>query len=137
MLDHDMQTLKAENADLHRRLQMFVSELDTTKASLNMMNTRSKKLVDILCSQKAHIDKYDIGYIEGTSTFKNSVFTNPAVNVAHSTVKKRMCHVWNVNLLAIIVEQMDKLCGTKVLFFYPIAISCKSHQKNEMKNTED
>ena len=30
-LDHDMKTLKAENADLHGRLKMVLFELDTAR----------------------------------------------------------------------------------------------------------
>ena len=86
LLYHNMKTLKAENADLLGRLKMVLFELDTTKASLNRMNTGSKKLDDIMCSQKVHIDKHNIGYIDGATTsnakciscfVKNLVITNP------------------------------------------------------------
>ena len=68
LLDHNMKTLKAENTDLQGRLKMVLSKLDTNKASLNRMNTGSKKLDDILCSQKAKTDMHGIGYADGAST---------------------------------------------------------------------
>ena len=68
LLDHDLKTLKAENTDLQGRLKMVLSELDTTKASLNRMNTGSKKRDDILCDQKADTNKHGIGYPDGAST---------------------------------------------------------------------
>ena len=76
---------------------MVLSELNTAKASLNRMNTESKKLDDILCSQKAHTDRHGIGYPDGASTsnakgkycfIKNSVVTNPIVSVAKKAPKK-------------------------------------------------
>ena len=68
MLDSDMKTLKVENADLQGKLKMVLFELDIVKASLNMMNTGSKELDDIPCSQKAKIDKHGIGYADGASS---------------------------------------------------------------------
>ena len=76
---------------------MVLSKLNTAKASLNIMNTRSKTLDDILCSQKAHTDKHGIGYANGASTsnakgknyfVKNSVVTNHVVSVAKQAPKK-------------------------------------------------
>ena len=97
-LDSDMKTLKAENYDMNGRLKMVLSELNTAKVSLNRMNTGSKKLDDILCSQKALTDKHGIGYADGASTSntkgknyfaKNSVVTNPVVSVAKQAPKKQ------------------------------------------------
>ena len=47
---------------------MVLSELNAAKVSLNRMNTGSRKLDDIICSQKAHIDKHGVGYVNGAST---------------------------------------------------------------------
>ncbi|XXG89760.1 hypothetical protein AAC387_Pa12g1686 [Persea americana] len=94
ILDFDMKTLKAENSELNGRLKMVLSELNTAKASLNRMNTGSKTLDDILCSQKTHTDKHGIGYADEASTSnakgknyfaKTSVVTNPVVSVAKQT----------------------------------------------------
>ena len=52
MLDFDMKTLKAENADLNGRSKMILLELDIVKALLNRINTGSKKLDDVLSNQK-------------------------------------------------------------------------------------
>ena len=98
ILDSDMQTLKAENSDLNKRLKMVLSKLNIAKASLNRMNTGSKTIDDILCSQKAHTDKSGIGYADRASTsnakgkncfVKNSVVTNPVVSVAKQAPKKQ------------------------------------------------
>eukprot|EP00268_Persea_americana_P027565 TRINITY_DN26935_c0_g1_i2.p1 TRINITY_DN26935_c0_g1~~TRINITY_DN26935_c0_g1_i2.p1 ORF type:complete len:102 (-),score=18.58 TRINITY_DN26935_c0_g1_i2:226-531(-) len=77
---------------------MALSELDTSKASLNRMNTGSKKLDDILCSQKAKTDMHGVGYADEASTSKakgtncfvsNSVITNHAVHVDNTAAKKK------------------------------------------------
>ena len=100
ILDSDMKTLQAENSDLNGRLKMVLSEFNTAKASLHRMNTGSKKLDDILCSQKAHTDKQGIGYADGASTsnakgkncfIQNSIVTNPIVSVAKKAKKKTEC----------------------------------------------
>ena len=68
LLDHDMKTLKAENVDLNGILRKVLSQLDTAKASFNRMNVGSRKLDDILSSQKANTDKYGIRYIYSSTT---------------------------------------------------------------------
>ena len=77
---------------------MVLSELDTSKASQNRMNTGSKKLDDIMCSQKAKTDMHVIGYADEASTSKakgtncfvsNSVVTNHAVHVVNTAAKKK------------------------------------------------
>ena len=97
LLDFDKTTQKAENSYLNGRLKMILSELDATKASLNMMNTGSRKLDDIMYSQKAHTNKHGIGYADGAFTLnakctncfvKNSIITNPVVSVAKKAPKK-------------------------------------------------
>eukprot|EP00268_Persea_americana_P034506 TRINITY_DN34142_c0_g1_i1.p1 TRINITY_DN34142_c0_g1~~TRINITY_DN34142_c0_g1_i1.p1 ORF type:complete len:168 (-),score=25.91 TRINITY_DN34142_c0_g1_i1:25-528(-) len=98
LFDHDMKTLKAENANLHGKLKMVLFELDTTKTSLDKMNAVSKKLDDILSSQKAKTDNHGIGYTVGASTLnakgknnlvQSSVITNPIVDVAHAAARKK------------------------------------------------
>ena len=89
---------------------MVLSELNAAKVSLNRMNTGSRKLDDIICSQKAHTNRHGIGYTDGATTsnakgknyfVKNSVVTNPIVSVAKKALKKQnvscpeqipMCH---------------------------------------------
>ena len=98
LLDHDLKALNAENTDLQGRLKMVLSELDTSEASQNRMNTGSKKLNAILCSQKAKTDMHGIGYADEASTSKakgtnyfvsNSVITNHAVYVDNTAAKKK------------------------------------------------
>ena len=93
-----MKSLKAENPILNGRLNMVLSELDIAKASLNGMNTGSRKLDDIPCSQKALTNKHVIGYTNRASTsnakgincfVKNLVITNPVVSVSHRAPKKQ------------------------------------------------
>ena len=100
LLDHDMKTLKAENANLQEKFKMILSELDTTKASLIKINTRFKKLDDIMCSQKVHTDKHGIVYADRASTsnakviycfVKNSVITNRIVSVTKKISKEAEC----------------------------------------------
>lgn len=96
MLDFEMKTLKAKNADLNERLKMVLPELNTGKTSLNMMSTVSKKLDDILCSQKVKIDKLDISNVDEASSsnskgknclVKSLVDTNHVVNVVIRVAK--------------------------------------------------
>ena len=98
IIDSDMKTLKAENSYLNGRLNMVLFGLNIAKASLKKMNTGSKKLDDIISSQKAHTNKHDIGYADGASTsnakgknyfVKNSVVTNLVVSVAKKAPKKQ------------------------------------------------
>ena len=98
LLYSGMKTSKVENSNLNRRLKMVISELDIAKALLNIMNTRSRKLDNIMCSQKVHTDKHGIGYPDEASTsnaqgincfVKNSVITNIVVSVAHRDPKKK------------------------------------------------
>ena len=65
LFDHDMKILKDENTDLQGRLKMVLSKLDISKASLNRLKIGSKKLDDILYSQKTKTDMHGIGYADG------------------------------------------------------------------------
>ena len=77
---------------------MVISELDTTKPSLNIMSSGSQKLDDILTSQKAKTNIHSIGYADGASTSKakgtnyfvqNLVVTNHVVHVVNTAAKKK------------------------------------------------
>lgn len=95
---------------------MLLSKLDTVKALLDRMDTRSKKLDDILSGQKAEIDKYGIGYTDGAS-MSNAKGKNILLKVQsllilplilHTQLLRRiMCLVLHVFSLAIIVDLKD------------------------------
>lgn len=98
LLDSNMKTLKEEDFDLSGRVKMVLSKLNIVKPSLNRINTGSKKLDDILCSQKAHTDEHGIGDADevststakGTNCFvKNLVVINYFVSVAYRALKKK------------------------------------------------
>lgn len=57
----------AKKADLTQKLKMPTYELSTAKAYLECMNTGSKKLDDILCTQKLPFDKCGLGFTDSTS----------------------------------------------------------------------
>ncbi|XXG80326.1 hypothetical protein AAC387_Pa09g1229 [Persea americana] len=61
-----------EKKDMEGKIRMNSSELTATKASLNKMNTISKKLNDILCNQKLAFGRHGIGYTDGA----NSCYTH-------------------------------------------------------------
>ena len=61
--------LKKEN--FGGKLKMALVKLDSTKASINRMNTGSLKLNEILGSQKSASSKTGIGYIQGASSSKD------------------------------------------------------------------
>lgn len=61
---------KSEKDDLAGKPKMALTELDSTKALINRMNTRSKKLDEILGSQRTDKLKIGIGYTHGASMSK-------------------------------------------------------------------
>lgn len=75
LLDSNTKTIKAENVDLNGGLKMALSQLDTAKASLNMMSVGSKKLDGIQRSEKEKTYKHGIGYTDSASTLTPKVKT--------------------------------------------------------------
>ena len=101
----ELQKVNSENKDLQGRLKITMSELEVKQASLNKMNTGSKTLTNILCSQKSHFDRSGLGYDHGASTsnakgkkiFVSSVghaspHTALSNNVLSNTKKKNVSH---------------------------------------------
>lgn len=62
---------KFEKDDLTGKLKMALTELDSATSSIKWMNTGSKKLDEILGSQKTDKSKTRLGYSYGASTSKN------------------------------------------------------------------
>ena len=97
--------MNSEIEDLQGRLKITLSELEVKQVLLNKMNTGSKTLTNILCSQKSPFDRSGIGYDHGASTsnaksktiFVSSVaYATPHTalsnNVLSSTKKKNVSH---------------------------------------------
>ena len=59
---------KAEKVDLTGKLKMATSKLSIVKVSLDRMNKGSKKLDEILGSQKTDKSKSGIDYTHGASS---------------------------------------------------------------------
>ena len=64
---------KDEKDDLVGKLKMVHIELESTKATIECMNTGSMKLDEILERQKTDLLKTGIGYIHRASTSKEKV----------------------------------------------------------------
>ena len=67
----ELSNCKAKNQDLIGKLKMVLTELDSAIASIKQMNTGSKKLDEILESQKTDKSKFEIGYTHGASSSKD------------------------------------------------------------------
>ena len=102
----ELQKVNSENKDLQGRLKITLSELEVKQGSLNNMNTGSKILTNILCSQKSPFDKSGLGYDHGASTSNakgKTIFVSSVAhatphnalsyNVLSSTKKKNVSHV--------------------------------------------
>ena len=121
--------MNSEIEDLQGRLKITLSELEVKQVLLNKMNTDSKTLTNILCSQKSPFDRSGIGYDHGASTsnaksktiFVSSVaYATPHTALSNnvlSSTKKKMCHMLHAHPHVTIVERKDT--------FVPIARSCK------------
>ena len=84
-LKKEIVIVKAKNQDLQGRLKITLSELEVKQASINKMNTGSKTLTNILCSQKSPFDKSGLSYDHGSSTSNVKGKTIFASGVAHAT----------------------------------------------------
>ena len=70
-LKKELSDCKAEKEDLRGKLKMALTELDSATASIKRMNTGSKKLDEILGSQKIDKSKSGIWYTHGASSSKD------------------------------------------------------------------
>ena len=70
-LQKELSDCKAEKEDLRGKLKVALTELDFAAASIKRMNTGSKKLDEILGSQKTDKSKFGIGYTHGASSSKD------------------------------------------------------------------
>lgn len=70
-LQKELLSCTSEKENLAGKLKMALAELDSTKASINRMNTGSMKLNEILGSQKSTSSKTSIGYVQGASSSKD------------------------------------------------------------------
>ena len=70
-LKKELSDCKAKNEDLRGKLKMALTELNSATASIKRMNTGSKKLDEILGSQKTDKSKSGIGYTHGASSSKD------------------------------------------------------------------
>ena len=77
--------VKGENHNLQGRLKITMSELEVKQASLNKMNTGSRTLTNILCSQKSPFDKSGLGHNHGASTSNAKGKTIFVSSVVHTT----------------------------------------------------
>ena len=64
----ELESCIVEKADLNVKLRMIHTELATAQVSINHMNIGSKKLEEILCSEKSNSSKHGLGYVHGAST---------------------------------------------------------------------
>lgn len=81
----ELQIIKSEIENLQGRLKITLSELEVKHAFLNKMNTGSRTLSNILCSQKSPSDRSDLGYDHGASTSNTKDKTVFVSGVAHAT----------------------------------------------------
>ena len=114
----ELQNVKYEKKDMHGRLKITLFELEVKHAFLNKMNTCSKTLANILCSQKSPFDRSSLGYDHGASTSRmkgKTIFASSVANAtprtAHihnvmSSFKKRMSRVARISTI-IIVKRND------------------------------
>lgn len=91
----ELQKVNSVNKDLQGRLKIILSELEVKQASLNKMNTGSRTLINILCSQNSPFDRSGFGYNHGTSTSNAKGKIIFISSVAHTT--PYVAHVTNVS----------------------------------------
>ena len=77
--------MNSEKEDLQGRLKNTLSELEVRQASRNKINTGSRTLPNILCSQKSHFDRSSLGYDHSASTLNTKSKTVFVSSVAHAT----------------------------------------------------
>ena len=121
----ELSDCKAEKEDLRGKLKMALTELDSAIASIKWMNTGSKKLDEILGSQKTDKSKFGIGYTHGTSSSKDKgksvsvqgPIVYSMILIVHPPLKSvnaRMCISQNSPPHVIFVELKDTLDHTAI-----------------------